>query len=526
MKENLLSVNEGFKPFMKKENLVLLSIALLFFLLEFIPNGIMGGYGYFIDEFYYIACAKHLALGYVDHPPLSIFILFIVKSLFGTSTIALRFLPALFVSLAVYITGLIARKLGGGLFAQVTASFMFVMTGVVLVNGGFYSMNAIEIAIWVSTVYLVLTIVRDDKPVLWLPAGILIGLGLENKHTIIVLAIAILAGLLLTKNRKYFLDKWLWLGMSSAVIIFIPNIIWQISHNWASIDFYRNAGANKYANVPLPGAFLNLIMTFNPVFFPFWAAGLYYILIDREGRKDNLMFGLIFLIIMVVTLFAASSRPDRMAGIFPVAFAGFAVFLERIINKFSFNWIKPAFFSFVLAGGIFIFIPICVPVLPAQTLSKYGTILGMIPKQEKNHDSALPQWFSDRFGWNDLVSGVADAYYSLPEDTRKDLPILTGSYAYSGSIDLLGKMYGLPDTISDHNSYYFWGYGKTSCEKIMVVGDIWPYKIADYYRKVDKIADIHCSEYSMGWRINVPVFIASDPVESIAAIWPKIKFFF
>src|ERR1700733_9206782 len=73
----------------------------------------LGGYGYFRDELYYIACSEHLAFGYVDHPPVSIALLKLWRLVFGDSLAALHLLPGLVGALVVYVAARIALALGG-----------------------------------------------------------------------------------------------------------------------------------------------------------------------------------------------------------------------------------------------------------------------------------------------------------------------------------------------------------------------------------------------------------------------------
>ena len=88
--------------------LYLAGVKLLFHLLA------AGRYGIFRDELYYLACGEHLDWGYVDQPPLIALIAWIARHLFGDWLVGLRFLPALAGAATVWLTGKLARELGGG----------------------------------------------------------------------------------------------------------------------------------------------------------------------------------------------------------------------------------------------------------------------------------------------------------------------------------------------------------------------------------------------------------------------------
>ncbi|NNM32972.1 MAG: hypothetical protein HKO53_07880, partial [Gemmatimonadetes bacterium] len=76
------------------------------------------GYGMFRDEFYYLACADHLAWGYVDHPPFCIAALSFTRWVLGNSLFAIRLVPGVVGAGLVLVIGLMARRLGGGIVAQ------------------------------------------------------------------------------------------------------------------------------------------------------------------------------------------------------------------------------------------------------------------------------------------------------------------------------------------------------------------------------------------------------------------------
>src|SRR5258707_12772932 len=159
-----------------------------------------GRYGYFRDELYYIACARHLDFGYVDQPPLSILLLRLSQLLLGDSLFAIRLLPALAGAAIVVLTGIIAREMGGRAWAIALACAGSLCALFNLAVGNSFSMNAFEPLFWMGCVYLVVRIVNGGSPMLWLWFGVLLGLGLENKHSTAFFAAGILVGLLLTSE--------------------------------------------------------------------------------------------------------------------------------------------------------------------------------------------------------------------------------------------------------------------------------------------------------------------------------------
>src|SRR5438128_11750898 len=205
-----------------------------------------GRYGYFRDELYYIACGRHLALGYVDQPPLSILFLRLSQALLGDSLFAIRLLPALAGAATVALTGAIARELGGRGWAIALACAGSLCALFNLAVGNFFSINAFEPLFWMGAVYLLVRIINGGSPTLWLWLGVVLGLGLENKHSTAFFAAGILVGLLLTSERRHFAEKWIWLGGVIAFAIALPNILWQTLHHWPTYELLSNiALSNK-----------------------------------------------------------------------------------------------------------------------------------------------------------------------------------------------------------------------------------------------------------------------------------------
>jgi 4-amino-4-deoxy-L-arabinose transferase-like glycosyltransferase len=223
--------------------LIVAVIALFKFILSM---AFSGSYGYFRDELYYIACSDHLDWGYVDQPPLSIFILKISRWMLGDSLPAIRFTAVLAGVVVVIIAGLIARKLGGGRFAQGFAAASALMSPVILGNAGrYFSMNAFDLLFWSLAFYVLISIIKENKPKLWPVFGLIAGLGLMNKYSILFLGIGLIAGLLLTSERKQLINKWFWIAAAVVLLVILPHIIWEIQHDFPSIEFIRNASTEK-----------------------------------------------------------------------------------------------------------------------------------------------------------------------------------------------------------------------------------------------------------------------------------------
>src|SRR6266404_1813453 len=190
-----------------------------------------GRYGYFRDELYYIACGRHLAFGYVDQPPLSILLLRLSQLLLGDSLFAIRLLPALAGAASVALSGIIAREIGGRAWAIALSCAASLCALFNLAVGNFFSMNAFEPLFWMGAVYVLVRIINGGSPTLWLWFGVLLGLGIENKHSTAFFAAGIFVALVLTPERRHFAGKWIWFGGLIASAIALPNVLWQLQNH-------------------------------------------------------------------------------------------------------------------------------------------------------------------------------------------------------------------------------------------------------------------------------------------------------
>jgi 4-amino-4-deoxy-L-arabinose transferase-like glycosyltransferase len=352
----------------KTDLLVLAGLSLSLFLYHILTSA-LSSYGYFIDEFYYIACSKRLAFGYVDHPPLSVLMLALSRFLFGDAIPALRLFPALAASATVYMTGLIVRSLGGSRIAIVVAALAVIAMPVFLLMSSFYSMNAFEPLIWTSILYFVIRMVREENARYWLVIGLLMGIGLEIKHTMAVYIAALVLGMLLANTRRLLWNRWFLWGVFGCFLLLLPNLLWQYVNGFPSLEFYRNAMVNK--NIPRGplNVVLDQILFTNPFAFPLWIAGLMYLFFAEEGRKYRLL-GWAYLILLAVMVVSQTSRPDRIGAMYAVLFAAGAVAVEKI-KPAPARRVIPVLMIAILVGGLIVFAPVTTPILPPSVLKNY-----------------------------------------------------------------------------------------------------------------------------------------------------------
>jgi len=396
------------------ESLVIGVFAAAALLVHLLTNG---RYGYFRDELYYIACAGHLTFGYVDQPPLSILLLRLSELLLGDSLFAIRLLPALTGAAIVALTGIIARELGGRAWAIALACAGSLCALFNLAVGNFFSMNAFEPLFWMGAVYLVVRIINGGSPTLWLWFGVVLGLGLENKHSMVFFGAAIFVGLLLTSERRHLAQKWIWIGGLIAFVVALPNILWEARYHWPTYELLSNIShSNK--NVPLsPVQFIAQQAVFLTPERYLWLVGLFWVFCSRDGRRYCII-GIIYLVTLVEFI-VWHGKSYYLAPAYPMLFAAGGVTFERLFAT-RLKWIKPVLVGVIIAMGA-LCAPLMLPLLPPEKLLTYMQAIHMEPpRTETSHTGALPQIFADQFGWEQMTGSVAHVYHHLrPEDEKR-----------------------------------------------------------------------------------------------------------
>jgi len=507
----------------EKEVVVLFILVSVKLLIHLLTNA-LESYGIFRDEYYYLACSRHLDLGYVDQPPLSIYLLTMSRLLLGDSLFALRFLPAMAGSLTVLFTGLTVRKLNGGLTAMVIACLAVIAAPIMLGMNNIYSMNAFDILLWTIAAYLLVRLIEEDNPKLWIAIGIVIGLGLLNKISMGFFAAGVFAAVLLTKHRKHLSTRWPYIAALIAGGFFLPYIAWNLMHGMPHLEFIHNASTYKYAGVTRLDFILGQFLLSNPFSLPVWFAGFYYYFISEQGKRFR-MLGIIFVTVVLIFIINGHSKPEYLTPAYPVMFAAGAVQLERLASRKRMAVLKYALPVLLVIGGL-VSAPMAIPCLPVETYIDYAKAIGMAPQTNEGKElSELPQFYADMFGWENMAKTVSSVYASLPREEKEKTVVYANNYGEAGAIDYYRKKYDLPPVISPHNNYWIWGWDHMDkgYETVIIIGG----KIEDHLHSletVEKKAIIH-SRFAMPYENNLPVFIGRGLKRTLKEIWGTDKHF-
>jgi len=466
-------------------------------------------YGFHADELATLDDARHLDWGYPAYPPATPFFGRISLILFGTSLVGFRFFASLVHAITVVLAGWIARDLGGGRGAQLlagAASLPFSIGG-----GALMQYVSFDYFAWVLTAYFLVRLLKTGDPRWWLAVGASVGFGALSKYTMAFFVVAIVVGFLLTDARRFMKSKWLWIGIALSILIFSPNLLWQVRHHFVALDFLKTIHARD-VGMRRTDSFLRDQLT--NAFLPLALAGLCFYLLSPRGKPFR-MVGWMY----IVTLFlfvVAKGRTYYMWPAYPMVWAAGAVWgegwLAAMRNRRRASVIRAVAWA-VIASGVVFTILFYLPIAPVN--SRWWKTA-----------STLQETYLGEIGWPELVEETARIRDSLPPEQRAHLGILTGGYGAAGAVNLFGASHGLPRAISGMNSLWQHGYGDPPPETLIVMGLKWP--LANESFEGCRLAGHIWNRYGvttddMAW--NPDIYVCGPPRTGWTEFWKHFRYF-
>jgi hypothetical protein len=432
-------------------NLALWGIALVVALVHLLTNG---RYGFHRDEFQFLSDARHLDWGFVAYPPLTPFVERVGLQLFGVSMVGLRLFSVVAQALAIVVTGLMARELGGGRRAQVAAALAVATSGLPVFEGTEFQYSSFDYLWWVLIAYFVIRLLKTENPRWWLMLGVFVGLGLITKYSILFFIAGIVSGMLLSSARRYFASGWFWGGVAVALLIFAPNFIWQVRHGFISVHFLQHIHLRDVGQGRANGFVWDQFkICANLAAAPLWIAGAICFLRDKRYRMLGWMY-----VVPFALFFFGKGRAYYLAAAYPMLLAMGAVAWERWVGSLGQVWrrvVLGAVFAGMAAYGVFVY-AVIVPLAADGPLKRFAL---------KNNGD-----LREEFGWDELVKTVAGIRDSLPAEQRSEVGVLVGNYGEQGALEILGSAYHLPLPISMTNSAWLRGYPAAPPSTLIVVG--------------------------------------------------------
>jgi Dolichyl-phosphate-mannose-protein mannosyltransferase len=495
------------------------------FLVHFLSSlwGAHLGYGFFRDELYFLMCGRHLDWGYVDQPPLVALQARVAEILFGLSPTGIRTFSFLAAGVTVGLTGMLTWQLGGRRSAQLVAMSAILAAPVFLGTGSYLSMNAFEPCFWMGALLAVLRIADGSAgPRAWLLFGLLAGLGIENKHATVFFLAALLAGLLLSPQRRILFTRGCAAGVAVLFLVALPNLLWQWVHHFPTYEFL-SAVSRSDKNLRLPPlAFL--VEQVNILIFstaPLWIGGLAWLAFARTARAWR--FVAFTYLIFLAMMMAMHAKDYYVAPIYPVLFAAGSAAFAQLTRR---EWPLIAYGASFLVGLCFATGPIVLSILPPDRYAAYNAPFRLLSSdlgRSEKFTSPLPQILSDRFGWPQMVEGFAARYNALPPDERARTGIFCGNYGEASAVNVLGPAYGLPPAISGHQNYFYWGWNNYTGESMLTLGK----DAKDYTDTYEQVVDL--GAFDNPWTMDfehLHYFWLRHRKRTYAEDWPRLKYWY
>jgi hypothetical protein len=456
------------------------------------------GYSYFRDEFYYIACGHHLAWGFVDHGPIVALQARLGEILFGDSVFGMRVLSAFAGAFALFLTGVLTWALGGRRAAQSLAMTALFVAPITIAMGGFLSMNSFEPMFWTGCILAIVLLLRGRSAALcWTAFGISAGLGLLNKPSMAFFLAALGLGLLLTPQRRILFTRWSALGIALLLLLALPNVLWQIHNHWPTLEFLHNGRIHhKNAELPPLQFFLAQALQMHPLNAFLWITGV-VALLRTKSIQNARWLGLNYLIFLVL-MAALHAKDYYLAPIYPALFAAGAIAWEfrfarsRAVER-GFAYAFPIYQTILLLTGALI-LPMASPILRPGPWLTYTHALHLTrPQDETEETSDLPQFYADRFGWQEMTDQVAAAYRSLSPADQAQVCIVGDNYGEAGAIDFFNRTQhlGLPPAISHQNNYWIWGPHGCNGKVVLDISDDGAADLHNYYQSVEIVGTVN-----------------------------------
>ena len=495
--------------------LLLLIIKLL------LPLLIHPDFGFHRDEFLYKAMGDHLAWGFLEVPPFIAVVAKITHALLGEGLYATRFFPALSGAFTMLLTVLITREMGGEKFAQALAALAYLFSLVYLRINSLFQPVTFDLFFFVLGIYLFIRILKHNKPAYWILFGVVIGVGLLNKYTMLFFGFGIFTGLLLTRYRERFVSPWPWIAAAVALTIWLPNLLWQNQQGWPFFEHMQALSESQLSNFS-PMDFIMGQLMMSPFTIFIWLPGLYFLFFTERGEQFRPV-GWAYLSVFTVLLLL-SGKQYYLAPAYPMLFSAGSVLVEQFTVRVH-RWIRSAIIGLTVAGGLLL-MPVGIPVFSIDGMHQYFQFgskylgLGEALRWETGEYHELPQDFADMLGWEEQAAAVSTLFTKLPQDIQRRTTLIASNYGEAGALTHYRQDYTLPEKIlSVAGSFYNWGPPPPDTEIFIALG-FSEETLRRYFLNVEfagKIAHEHARESS------VPLFLCKKPVKPIKSLWDDLS---
>ncbi|HEY6274079.1 MAG TPA: glycosyltransferase family 39 protein [Terriglobales bacterium] len=459
-----------------------------------------GNLGFHTDELYYIDCSRHLALGYVDFPPIVPLLARLETDLLGATPWNLRLLPTLLGVSMVVLSGAYVRRLGGSLRLQALALLIAVTAPYFLGANWVYQTVTFDEATWMVAFYWFLCLVQEHRPKYWIYLGLSLGIGLQVKYTIGGLAASIgLAVLLTPALRSDLRTRYPWIAAGIALLICAPNLVWQVAKGFPSLTYivnHQGSGGGLVANLVLIAVYLFFLI-------PLWVAGLVSLFRSSTLRP----IGIACLLPLVLFMFVGKSYYS--VGTVPIALAQGLMAVGSVKRpRLRTGFVIAVAVACVLQ--LLTFAQLTLPITPPNRIHSLGL-------------DAKNELFKDSVGWEDTAHQVESIYGNLPDSERTGTIIISAFYGVPGALQIYGDKRTLPVIVSPQLSDWYWLPSDLVAKKALMV-DYEPSDVASMCSSAGLVGHLTVPYGVQGLEQGAPVTfcVLKAPIQQA---WSKLRNF-
>lgn len=470
---------------------------------------------YHRDELLYFSLGLHPDFGYATVPPIIGWMAALMQTFFGYSLFAVKLFPALLGGVLIWLTAKIAKELGGSSYAQILTAIAIFVTPFSLRTFHLFQPVSIDLILWTSIFYCVIRYLNSKDNKYLIAIGVISGFAMLNKYLVLILLAGLLVSLSITKHRTVFKNKSLYRGTLIALLIFLPNLIWQITHDFPVMGHMQTLNEQQLVNVDSVTFLIDqLNMTFAASLI--MIAGLIYLVRNKDYRI--VAYTSIFVIGVLLLL---RGKSYYSLGLLPVLIAAGSVSVEKFIHN---RVVRGAIPLSLLLLSIPI-LPLGLPIYKQDGMVSYfkdleddfGLTLGR--RFEDGSIHSLPQDYADQLGWEELTFLTYEAYQKIP-DKEKSI-IYCENYGQAGAIAVIGKKYNLPEPKSFNESFIYWSNHTfdPDIEYLIYINDELGEDVEALFRDVEfvgQISNIHAREY------GTQVYLCSNPKRSFNSFWKEV----
>jgi len=454
-------------------------------------------FGFHRDEFLHLVLADHMAWGYKEVPPFIALLAKVTIVVFGNSVFAARIFPTLAGGLIIWLTGLITVELGGKLFAIALACLALIFSPGFAASDYLFQPVVFDQLWWVLAVWLLVKYSNTSSVKYLYFLGMAVGVGMLTKYSMAFFTFSLLFGILISKQRKMLYSKHIIGAIVLAILIWLPNIIWQLQHHLPVIT-HMSELQKEQLDYLKPSDFITQELQVNGIAVLLWITGFIFLLFSF--RLHKFQFLAIAFVLIFSFLLLMHGKSYYLFGAFPMLFAAGGFGFER--------WLKTSGYTLrALTIAIFtlpnlILFPIVLPVLPLNTtvalfryMNDHTTALRSAVTWEDHKMHATTQDYADMLGWDEMAAIVAKAWQSLTPDQQKHTQIFADNYGEAGALHHYHQQYNFPDVISLNSSFALWAPDSLKAKYIIYVDEDNGAKIDTFksvmesYRKIGQITN-------------------------------------